>query len=60
MMTQLTRVSTPGLRKYVGVQQIPQVYRGLGLSILSTSKGVMTDAEARAQKVGGELLCRVW
>ncbi|OGX39397.1 MAG: 30S ribosomal protein S8 [Omnitrophica WOR_2 bacterium RIFCSPHIGHO2_02_FULL_68_15] len=60
VMTQLTRVSTPGLRKYVGVQQIPQVYRGLGLSILSTSKGVMTDAEARAQKVGGELLCRVW
>lgn len=60
VMTQLTRVSTPGLRKYVGVQQIPQVYRGLGLSILSTSKGVMTDADARAQKVGGELLCRVW
>jgi len=60
VMTQIVRVSTPGLRKYIGVQQIPQVYRGLGLSILSTPKGVLTDAQARAQKVGGELLCRVW
>lgn len=60
IMTQLVRVSTPGLRKYVRVQQIPQVYRGLGLSILSTPKGVMTDAQAKAQQVGGELLCRVW
>lgn len=60
VMTQIVRVSTPGLRKYVGVQQIPAVYRGLGLSILSTSKGVVTDADARAQGIGGELLCRVW
>lgn len=60
IMTQLVRVSKPGLRKYVKVQQIPTVYRGLGLSILSTPKGVLTDAQARAQKVGGELLCRVW
>lgn len=60
VMSQITRVSTPGLRQYVGVQQIPVVYRGLGLSILSTSKGVLTDADARAQGIGGELLCRVW
>ena len=60
VMTQLTRVSTPGLRKYVGVQQIPQVYRVLGLSILSTSKGVMSDTAAREAKVGGEVLCRVY
>ncbi|MBI4228040.1 MAG: 30S ribosomal protein S8 [Candidatus Omnitrophica bacterium] len=60
VMSQITRVSKPGLRKYVGVQQIPAVYRGLGLSILSTSRGLVTDAEARAQGIGGELLCRVW
>ena len=60
IMTQLQRVSKPGLRKYVRSTALPPVYRGLGLSILSTSKGIMTDAEAKAQKVGGELLCRVW
>lgn len=60
IMSQIVRVSKPGLRKYVGVEQIPSVYRGLGLSILSTSKGVVTDADAKAQGIGGELLCRVW
>ena len=56
----LIRVSKPGLRQYVGCQEIPRVLGGLGVAILSTSKGVMTDREARTQKVGGELLCKVW
>jgi small subunit ribosomal protein S8 len=53
-------LSKPGRRRYVGADEIPSVLRGLGLTILSTSKGVMTDREARKQKVGGELLCSVW
>lgn len=53
-------ISKPGLRRYVHAADIPFVLRGLGLSILSTSKGVMTDKEARKVKVGGELLCSVW
>ncbi len=53
-------VSKPGLRRYVGAAEIPPVLRGLGLSILSTSKGVMTDKEAKKTNVGGELLCSVW
>jgi small subunit ribosomal protein S8 len=53
-------ISKPGLRRYVSAADIPLVLRGLGLSILSTSKGVMTDKEARKIKVGGELLCSVW
>ncbi len=56
----LRRVSTPGRRVYVGHNAIPRVRSGLGVSILSTSRGVMTDKEARKQKVGGELLCEVW
>ena len=56
----IVRVSTPGLRQYVNCQKIPRVLGGLGVAILSTSKGVMTDREARTQKVGGELLCKVW
>ena len=56
----LRTLSKPGRRRYVGVDEIPSVLRGLGLTILSTSKGVMTDKEARKQKVGGELLCSVW
>ncbi len=56
----LTRISSPGLRKYVGSQQIPRVLNGLGIAIISTSKGVMTDKEARTQKVGGEVLCYVY
>jgi small subunit ribosomal protein S8 len=53
-------VSRPGLRRYVPRNSIPLVLRGLGLSILSTSKGVITDKEARKLNVGGELLCSVW
>ena len=56
----LRRVSTPGLRKYVGVNEIPRVRNGLGIAILSTSSGLMTDREARRAKVGGELLALVW
>lgn len=56
----LRRVSRPGLRHYVGVANIPRVLGGLGLAILSTPSGVMTDREARDKKVGGEVLCKVW
>lgn len=56
----LKRVSSPGLRKYVGVDEIPRVLNGLGIAILSTSKGVMTDKEARNENVGGEVLCYVY
>ncbi|MGM9818391.1 MAG: 30S ribosomal protein S8 [Paludibacteraceae bacterium] len=56
----LIRVSTPGLRKYVGYKDMPRVLNGLGIAILSTSKGVMTDKEARELKVGGEVLCYVY
>ena len=57
---ELGRVSTPGLRKYVGYKEMPKVLNGLGIAIVSTSKGVMTDKEARDQKVGGEVLCYVY
>lgn len=60
VIRQLERISTPGLRKYVGVQEIPRVRNGLGVAILSTSQGLMTDREARQKKTGGELLARVW
>lgn len=56
----LIRISTPGLRKYVGYEKMPKVLNGLGIAILSTSKGVMTDKEAKANKVGGEVLCYVY
>ena len=56
----LQRVSTPGLRKYVGVSEIPRVRNGLGIAILSTSKGLMSDREARQSRTGGELLALVW
>lgn len=56
----LERVSSPGLRKYVGVENMPRVINGLGIAILSTSKGVMTDKEARNLNVGGEVLCYVY
>jgi small subunit ribosomal protein S8 len=60
VIRELRRVSKPGLRKYVGVSEIPRVRNGLGMALLSTSRGVMTDAQARAAKVGGELLAIVW
>ena len=56
----LKRVSRPGLRKYVPTEKIPRVLNGLGIAILSTSQGVITDKEARKRKVGGELLCYVY
>ncbi len=55
----IKRVSRPGLRRYAGKDNIPRVLNGLGVAILSTSKGVMTDKEAREQQVGGEILCYV-
>ena len=56
----IKRISTPGRRVYVRHDLIPRVRSGMGVSILSTSRGVMTDKEARKQRVGGELLCEVW
>lgn len=56
----LRRISRPGLRRYVGSEEIPRVLGGMGIAILSTSRGVMTGHEARRQKVGGELLAYVW
>lgn len=56
----LTRVSSPGLRKYVGAAELPRVLNGLGIAILSTSKGVITDKEARQLNVGGEYICSIY
>ena len=56
----LKRVSKPGLRVYAGADELPQVLRGLGIAIISTSKGIMTDKKARANHVGGEVLAFVW
>ena len=56
----LRRVSKPGLRVYAGADELPQVLRGLGIAIISTSKGIMTDKKARAQHVGGDVLAFVW
>jgi small subunit ribosomal protein S8 len=56
----LQRVSTPGLRRYVGAREIPRVRNGLGVAILSTSQGLMSDREARQKRTGGELLAFVW
>ena len=56
----LRRVSKPGLRVYAGADELPQVLRGLGIAIISTSKGIMTDKKARAEHVGGEVLAFVW
>ncbi len=56
----LRRISTPGLRRYVGSTEIPRVRGGLGVSIVSTSEGVMTGTQARKKNIGGELLCYVW
>jgi small subunit ribosomal protein S8 len=59
-ITDIKRVSRPGLRRYVPTDEIPRVLNGMGIAILSTSKGVLVDREARKQKVGGELICTVW
>ena len=60
VIRELKRVSKPGRRVYMGVKEIPQVRQGLGVSIVSTPKGVMSDANARASNVGGEVLCTVF
>jgi small subunit ribosomal protein S8 len=60
VIRELKRVSTPGLRKYVGVAEIPRVRNGLGMAILSTSRGLMSDRQARQSRTGGELLALVW
>ena len=60
VITGLRRVSKPGLRVYAGAEELPQVLRGLGIAIISTSKGVMTDKKARKEHVGGEVLAFVW
>ncbi len=56
----ISRISKPGLRKYAGMSKMPRVLNGLGIAILSTSKGVMTNKEAKEQKIGGEVLCYVY
>lgn len=60
VLTDLKRVSRPGRRNYVGADSIPRVLNGLGIAILSTSKGVMTGAQAKRRKLGGEVLAHVW
>jgi small subunit ribosomal protein S8 len=56
----IVRISKPGLRKYVGSTELPRVLNGLGIAILSTSKGVITDKEARSENIGGEVICHVY
>ena len=60
VIKKLQRISRPGLRKYVGFNDLPRVLNGLGIAIISTSKGVITDKEARVQHIGGEVLCYVY
>lgn len=60
VIKKLQRVSTPGLRQYVGAEDMPRVLNGLGIAIISTSKGVMTNKQARQENVGGEVLCYVY
>ncbi len=60
MIDEIHRVSTPGRRVYVGAEEIPRVRNGLGMSILTTSKGVMCDRDAREAGIGGEVVCEVW
>ena len=60
IIQQIRRVSKPGLRRYVAAADIPRVRGGMGASVLSTSRGLMSDREARAAHVGGEVLCQVW
>ena len=60
VITDIQRVSKPGLRRYLGWQEIPKVRNGLGIMILTTSKGLLTDRDARKAQIGGEALCAVW
>jgi len=59
-ITHIRRVSRPGLRIYLGKDRLPKVLSGLGMAVISTSKGIMTDKEARKAKVGGEVICYIW
>jgi small subunit ribosomal protein S8 len=58
-ISEIKRVSTPGLRRYCGAEELPRVLNGLGIAILSTSKGIMTEKEAKKEHIGGEILCYV-
>jgi len=60
VIREISRVSTPGRRVYSGIKDLPRVYNGLGIAILSTPRGVLSDTEARAENVGGEVLCQVF
>jgi small subunit ribosomal protein S8 len=60
VLSGLKRISKPGLRVYAGADEIPRVYGGLGVAIVSTSRGVMSGAQARKQGIGGEVICHVW
>ena len=59
-ITGLKKISTPGLRSYVGKEDLPRVLNGLGLAVLSTSKGLLTDKQAKSESVGGEVICHIW
>ena len=59
-ITQIRRISKPGLRVYVGKEDMPRVLGGLGIAVISTSNGIMTDKEARKEKIGGEVVCYIW
>ncbi len=59
-ITGLKRISKPGLRKYANAEHLPRVLNGLGIAVVSTSRGLLTDKDARTQKVGGEILCEIW
>jgi small subunit ribosomal protein S8 len=60
IITTLKRVSKPGVRVYMGAKNLPRILGNLGIAIISTSQGLMTDAQARKMKVGGEVLCYIW
>jgi len=60
LMDGIVRISKPGRRVYVGTEQVPRVRRGLGVAVMSTSKGILSDEQAREQNVGGEIVCEVW
>ncbi len=59
-ITGLKKISKPGLRMYAAKENVPRVYNGLGIAIISTSKGLMTDSQARKNSVGGEIICHIW
>lgn len=60
ILSELKRISKPGLRIYAGAEELPRVLRGIGIAIISTSKGIMTDKKARSEKIGGEILAFIW